>query len=291
MALACSYSILTTSLCKVAVVEVADTVIMREPIRIPSRSSIADVEQAATVLEATAQLFASKCKDRASGEAVASVDWKQFSSALSHPLSMHWMARRRRGVGREVRAIDEELAVLASYSPRLVNGLKSGEAQSILLLSRSLCAAHLDAPDCFVREGAVGLDRDADGTSVLFCSPHQATVGLSKWAEDLLCSDLPPVVCATAAMAVLLNLHPFNDGNGRCARSWFSAIVAWRAGIDLDRFPLRSAIDASNGGFELRLRDAEINGRWGPLFDYMSTVFQIATDAQDGILSGRRGVI
>jgi hypothetical protein len=38
-------------------------------------------------------------------------------------------------------------------------------------------------------------------------------------------------------------------------------------------------MQASDAGFEIRLRDAETNGNWAPLIVYFTTVFRVLAEA------------
>ena len=65
-----------------------------------------------------------------------------------------------------------------------------------------------------------------------------------------------------------MNVHPFGDGNGRVARVVFNWMMLERA----RRFaylPLSELAALSDGGFLLRLREAQYFGRWNGLVQFI----------------------
>lgn len=112
----------------------------------------------------------------------------------------------------------------------------------------------------------------ADGIRVQFppiaSSRRQITELRAFMADD----TIPPIIGATVVLAALLNMHPFKDGNGRVARMMFN-VVCWRAGMpDTLYLPLKEMFLLSKGGFEIRLRQLEINNDWNGLLDYICNV-------------------
>jgi Fic family protein len=93
-------------------------------------------------------------------------------------------------------------------------------------------------------------------------------------------SEIPRTLRAIVAMTGILNTHPFPDGNGRCARALFNAVLGQESGACFSSYvPLKAAMQASDAGFEIRLRDAETNGNWAPLIVYFTTVFRVLAEA------------
>lgn len=73
---------------------------------------------------------------------------------------------------------------------------------------------------------------------------------------------------AVRALALLVNAHPFKDGNGRLGRALFNFCLH-NSGMPESCFvPLKSLSLFSEGGYEIRLREAELFGRWDGLLSY-----------------------
>jgi hypothetical protein len=93
-------------------------------------------------------------------------------------------------------------------------------------------------------------------------------------AESL---PFPREMAAVFVLVGLLNIHPYIDGNGRCARTWYCLLLERTLGRRVF-VPLRRFIELSSGGFELRLREAEVFGRWTPLVQYLTLLNTLAAD-------------
>lgn len=87
----------------------------------------------------------------------------------------------------------------------------------------------------------------------------------------------PSLVCAIRVYVALLNAHAFPDGNGRIARLLLNFAFR-RAGMPPRAYlPVFTAMHASRGGYEIRLREAEIFGRWDPIIQFFCQVLLIAS--------------
>jgi hypothetical protein len=77
-----------------------------------------------------------------------------------------------------------------------------------------------------------------------------------------------PLYTAVVAMAAILNLHPFEDGNGRSSRVIFN-LSLWHAFGRRPYIALFEHMQASGGDFELALRRAEVLGDWRRLYRFL----------------------
>ncbi|MBD8528036.1 Fic family protein [Pseudomarimonas arenosa] len=81
-------------------------------------------------------------------------------------------------------------------------------------------------------------------------------------------NSMPGLLQATVVHVGILNAHAFEDGNGRLARMVFNAVLR-RAGLAAHCYvPIFEAQSHSRGGYEVRLREAEIFGDWNSLIQY-----------------------
>jgi Fic family protein len=74
---------------------------------------------------------------------------------------------------------------------------------------------------------------------------------------------------------VLLNAHALPDGNGRLARIVFNLDLMSIGAPVRAYVPIGLFSSLSYGGYEIRLREAEMLGRWDPIMRYMCDVIQL----------------
>lgn len=77
-------------------------------------------------------------------------------------------------------------------------------------------------------------------------------------------------VCALVGIS---GIHPFLDANGRCARFWASVLANIGGNVPVF-IPFRAVAEASCGGHELRVREAEVRNRWVPVVQLFSLVLE-----------------
>jgi len=83
------------------------------------------------------------------------------------------------------------------------------------------------------------------------------------------------VSAAVQMLALANNAHAFADGNGRLGRALFNFCLH-RAGLPEACFiPLKVLTVLSRGGYEVRLREAELYGRWDGLYAYHCTAIEL----------------
>lgn len=274
--------------------------ITRPPLRFPGHDGgPAALLRLADRLQAQADAAYEAALSHATFDAAwyASIDWQRHRAELAHPLSSICVGKggRREG-GRDTQA---EYAAYLSARGLLIDALAApdgdGFVQSLCQAAASLC------PEVGgrLRATPVGLVPLNDGVRVQFGPAAEVRDRLAELHADYRACAWPTAVRAVTAMAVLLNIHPFMDGNGRCARALFNAALRGDvtsapsngAPPQADTqfiarcayVPLHDALLASDAGFEIRLRDAEINANWAPLFGYFRTVFSAMADAHAGV--------
>jgi hypothetical protein len=226
---------------------------------------------------------------------LATIPWDAKRNELTHPLSSTWLQQGTHPRRKEARDTVAEFQACLSARHQLEQTLHAVDAGEF---TQALCkASALLCPEAGgrLRDMPIGLEQDGDGTQVLFGDAADVPARLAELHADHRDCRWPPVVRAVATMAVLLNIHPFVDGNGRCARALFNIVLMDAVGPEtevespviadnaqqalLTYVPLRDALAASDGGYELRLREAETHGNWAPLINYFIAVFAALADA------------
>jgi len=123
--------------------------------------------------------------------------------------------------------------------------------------------------DAALRRGPVASLRDANGVRIVYPAPGLIRPRLDE-IRDYARAHIAEcrALVATVAMVAIMNVHPFGDGNGRVARVVFNWMMLERA----RRFaylPLSELAALSDGGFLLRLREAQYFGRWNGLVQFI----------------------
>jgi len=116
-----------------------------------------------------------------------------------------------------------------------------------------------------LRDRAVGIRPDAAGNRVVF--PHQdqcpALLDDLHYFLSRRMADCPGL-CATVVYAALIHAHPFNDGNGRTARTLYNLVLS--AGTGARHFvPIHLIAAHHRGSFLIKLRRALYQGDWNGL--------------------------
>lgn len=180
--------------------------------------------------------------------------------ALRHPLSDIFMGVN--GSAQPPAHIAEEQAVMAYFAANpLILGKPASLATQLIAAASIATGARLG-----LRSDDVALNTNTTGRRVLF--PESGLIAQALADCQAAMDDMPAgIMRATAIMVMILNLHPFADGNGRTARCVFNHLII-QIGYR-DYFPLSSIIARSQGGFELAVRTVEIKRDWNPILRYM----------------------
>ena len=117
------------------------------------------------------------------------------------------------------------------------------------------------------RNGTVRLGGDRAGNQVYFPPAAAVPTQLEK-VRAVLSGAGPPLFRGPVAYAMLLNAHPFRDGNGRTARVVLNHVLR-RGGMPTNVYlPLYEIAHRSLGGHDIALRMVELHEDWEPLFRY-----------------------
>ncbi len=212
-----------------------------------------------------------------------------FFSPLKHELSRHFMANSRRRP--RIRSNSErEIFAGLSWS-EFDQALRSTEGFQRFLIR---VAREVAGKEVEFRHTQVGLAPDKGGTLVVFPPAAQIPIQIELLRQRIL--EHAPAnrgVCAPLALAMITNAHPFQDGNGRIARIIFNLCLQSSPSQTQSYIPLFELFYQSEGGYEIALRQVELQGRWDNFIHFLSDVLQVhcsisSSPAKDN--SFRRGL-
>lgn len=195
---------------------------------------------------------------------VAALPASRFAS-LYHPLSDAFVAANGE---RPPRHVVEDRAVLQHFARCPLSLQGSAYLAAQLAAAASVATGTVAG----LRRHDVALSVNATGRQVLL--PDSSDLQPALVAAQAAIAAMPAdIVQATALMVVILNLHPFSDGNGRVARGVFNHLIVGRGYPGF--FPLGAIIARSRGGFELAIRTVELKGDWNPILTFMATALAL----------------
>lgn len=127
----------------------------------------------------------------------------------------------------------------------------------------------LALPSAF-REGGVSTMPDRFNNVVDYPAPAL----VHSLLDELDCFRLKytlgfPYCTAVVTFVAIVHAHPFNDGNGRTARTALNVLTSIAAGR-MVALPLAIISLLTNGGFILKLRRAMHGGEWTGLFHFLA---------------------
>ena len=261
-------------------------VIIRDPLEFPRWQALKPVVRR-RIERLEEQVIASRRVVREAAHTsdfVMSANWCEQAAQLMHPHSEWWISRRRPGALRDLRDSYEERIAYEVVRMPLLEAITNPSTEIFIDTMRSVCARMTGVDSVDYRRSSIGLATDLDGSRVEFGPWEQVHDRISQLHVAIRTTTLPPTMTALAAMATLLNIHPFLDGNGRSARVLFNATYQFITSDAGSYLPLCSILEASKGGFEIRLRDAETNGNWVPLIDYFYAVYGVVLDVGERLV-------
>jgi hypothetical protein len=130
-----------------------------------------------------------------------------------------------------------------------------------------------------IRNSPVWTRRDATGNAVRYPDHTECRKLLSKLHAFNLRNADNPMLCAVLGYAAIIHIHPFDDGNGRTARTYFNLVLGSTLGFQ-HFVPLQTLIAYWRGGFILKLRRALYSGDLLPLVGYFGTLSRISCSLQ-----------
>ncbi|MGK6356623.1 Fic family protein [Sphingomonas sp. DT-207] len=137
-------------------------------------------------------------------------------------------------------------------------------------------ASEATSSEATVRTGPQWLGGDCLGNRIQLPDSDMIAQQLDK-CDKLVreTASVSPLFAAIVTLALLVNCHPFIDGNGRVGRILFNACLRI-GGLGVDEYiPFYEAAERSRGGYEISLRTAEIRGEWEPLFDWGASLIEL----------------
>ncbi len=197
-------------------------------------------------------------------------------SLLEHQLSPAWEARQPpKKVRFENTKIEMSMLQCAIdlLRPILDNGTtKLRFAETLCLLNAGLN----ETARSTLRKSEVYITSDLAGVRIMLPCAKEVEHHIMLLENFVLESgDVNGILRATTMLVIILNIHPFMDGNGRLSRLIFNALIAIIYGENIGYIPLYDFFNRSRGGFQIRLRQVEIQGNWLPLMEYIFTIFDI----------------
>jgi hypothetical protein len=134
-----------------------------------------------------------------------------------------------------------------------------------------------------VRSGPIGTDADRNGVSIRF-PPTASSKPQLDWLRAGISGQMgkaSQLLCAIASLPIVTNSHLFRDGNGRVSRILFNHILQ-RIGLQPDVYlPIYEIMAASQGGFLIRLRQAEIQSKWEPFISFMLDFIDLCASTEN----------
>lgn len=190
---------------------------------------------------------------------------------LAHPLAESFSARLAPRPVEDGRSLQER-RVLDQFGERLADAIDVDDPHDFTRGLATLASHGLGRRVC-PRRRLVGTGRDLEGEQIAFPPAEQIAERLALVHSRMGEAAVPALYRAGVGLAAIANCHPFEDGNGRTARMLFSAILRRAYGRPAFYAPLYELTSLSGGSLTLALREAEVHGRWEPLFRFVERCF------------------
>ncbi|GEM_PF-6293616 len=124
------------------------------------------------------------------------------------------------------------------------------------------------------RRGDVRFGADAKGQVIFLPGVEHVSATISELIAAMQ-RQWPEPCRAAIAATLLLNAHPFQDGNGRTARILANLILR-EAGMQAGAYvPFSELAWRSGGGYEIALRRAEILGDWSGIILWFINAIEV----------------
>lgn len=138
-----------------------------------------------------------------------------------------------------------------------------------------------------IREGNVRIRPDGDGQSVMFGPAAKVRIELRRLLRfiEAPCSA-SGFAQAFVAMAMLLSIHPLDDGNGRLARAVMQAVLAKRGILHGPVLPLGPVIKLNDYVHAGAFRAVALHGDWEKLLHFYAAASERTARAVAGLTGG-----
>ena len=131
-----------------------------------------------------------------------------------------------------------------------------------------------------LRQTPVWTRRDSTGNALLYPDARECRALLGR-LHTFIATNAPanPALCAVAGYAALIQIHPFNDGNGRTARTFFNLLLS--SELRVRHFvPLQALKAQWPGSYIIKLRRAMHQSDLVPIADYFAALVRISSSLQ-----------
>nr|WP_199042051.1 Fic family protein [Dyella sp. ASV24] len=106
--------------------------------------------------------------------------------------------------------------------------------------------------------------------------PHECIeVRLAQIQKNLIVNAGHPLLAATVAYVSLIEIHPFEDGNGRLSRVLTNALMHGGDKSGEAYLPLKELNLLTRGSFYLNYMRAVVYGDWRPLLEFFISAIQL----------------
>ncbi len=149
--------------------------------------------------------------------------------------------------------------------------------ESDLLKAHSILTNLIDDESGVYRNHAEGV---FDGEKVIFVAPPEKLVpslmsDLFTWLENDL--DTPLLIKSCIFHYEFVFIHPFNDGNGRCARLWQNVILSKWNNI-FSFIPIESLIEKNQNNYYEAISKSHVDGNSNSFIEFMLDMIDKALD-------------